>query len=422
MIYTPNFSKSNLFPGNNFASFKRNEVAQWILRDQKEEIRLRSSMALDSQESQLKWQRKSLFEKKKEEFKAANKRENDKRANSLKLLYESEETKWKKEIELLVQRNSGSFKPDLLQKVEKFRLQKEQNRVEFVAAQKERQLRESSDELRLVNSRVNALKTLTQNDLLMMEKQKRMQSQFHENIVFAEAFKREGDRLEKLEQSHLSERKRTMEASNLILGLQRNSNEEQRRKEREMKLLENKMMKEQWEEQLRKSQAQEKEQKELFKAMSASLMQKNREEQEKKRKELEMEKEKEKQAVFEVLEREKRLLELDRLKAAEKRQDTLSFMMNVGVRNNQRNELNREIENYQNEEMRKKEKMEDEKWRREDLKRIERMHDVYEQRASLLWKKSKKTERSNWWGSIIQRKQKETRKKLKKKRKEKGKD
>lgn len=76
---------------------------------------------------------------------------------------------------------------------------KEQDRKEFAESQYERRFRDNADELRKVESNFNELQAVAYRNMQMVEKQKLLEQQYNEEMIFAQLYGRDIKRKERAE-------------------------------------------------------------------------------------------------------------------------------------------------------------------------------------------------------------------------------
>ena len=142
------------------------------------------------------------------------------RRDRLNDLLQNENEQFKKEIEGL-EETPLQVRERMLKRVYELKQMKEENRKKFVEAQLEKKFENEADELRKVDADFKELKTVYERNIQMLEKQKAMEEQFEEEMIYADLYKRDIKQKEKQEQEVLKEIKKKVEDRNQILALQK---------------------------------------------------------------------------------------------------------------------------------------------------------------------------------------------------------
>lgn len=170
----------------------------------------------------------------------ANERLEERREN-LAMLLRNEQEDFKIEIAGL-EETPEQVRDRMLRRVHELKQRKEASRKVFVEEQLEKKFENEADELRKVDADFKELKTVHQRNIQMMEKQKAMEEQFREEMIYADLYKRDIKHKEKVEQEVLKQQKKKVEDRNMILALQKMSQEEREKKEIELDNIEKQML------------------------------------------------------------------------------------------------------------------------------------------------------------------------------------
>lgn len=109
----------------------------------------------------------------------------------------------------------------MLKRVNLLKQKKEEERKKFVEEQFEKKFENEADELRKVDADFKELKTVYERNIQMMEKQRNMEQQFNEEMIYAELYKRDIKQKEKQEQEVLHKQKKKVDDRNQILAVQK---------------------------------------------------------------------------------------------------------------------------------------------------------------------------------------------------------
>lgn len=165
----------------------------------------------------------------------------DQRRIRLRQLYNSEFAQWQKELED-IQDNPTKMKQRMIDTVTRLREEKEKLRTEFVKEKLEQQFREGADELRKVDSTIREHGTTYERDIQMMEKQKQLRQKFEEEMIYADLWKRDIARKEKVERQKEEAQRKKVDERNQILGRQLQTMELQKQEVNMKKDLEKEML------------------------------------------------------------------------------------------------------------------------------------------------------------------------------------
>lgn len=142
------------------------------------------------------------------------------RRDKLNALLQAENAEYKQEIENM-EETPAQVRERMLKRVQMLKQMKEEERKKFVEGQLEKKFEMEADELRKVDADFKELKTVYERNIQMMEKQKSLEEQFNEEMIYAELYKRDIKKKEKQEQEVLLNQRKKVEERNKILALQK---------------------------------------------------------------------------------------------------------------------------------------------------------------------------------------------------------
>jgi len=305
---------------------------------------------------------------------------------NLKALLDKENEQYKNEIRNL-EDTPEQVREKMIARVTELRAQKESERQQEVAEKLDRRFREGADELRKVESEINELKNMHLRNIQMQEKHHLMEQQYHEDMIYAELWKRDMMRKAQKEQEEVVDRKRKNEERNVVLGWQKEENEKVRHSEAERVEAEKRMLKENWQLEAERQRQLELRTFEMNKQLNNELFDHNIAQRAIKDEITRKEKETDKQMVDNIVNRE---IMLDHLEAEYKerqKRETREFLLNFKNRTNELHTQEAELERLIKEEMDQQYRKQQEQWKKEEDARIKLMYQVYDSRASDLQRK-----------------------------------
>jgi len=282
---------------------------------------------------------------------------------NLKALLDRESEQYKNEIRNL-QDTPEQVREKMIARVTELRAQKEAERQQEVAEKLDRRFREGADELRKVESEINELKNMHLRNIQMQEKHHLLEQQYHEDMVYAELWKRDMMRKAQKEQEEVVERKRKNEERNVVLGWQKEENEKVRYSEAERVEAEKRMLKENWQLEAERQRQLEQRTFEINKQLNNELFDHNIAQRAIKDEITRKEKESDKQMVDNIVNRE---IMLDHLEAEYKerqKRETREFLLNFKNRTNELHTQEAELERLIKEEMDKQYRKQQEQWKK----------------------------------------------------------
>jgi len=296
-------------------------------------------------------------------------------------LLEAENEQYKNEIKGL-EDTPEQVRQKMIKRVEELRAQKEAQRQAEVSEKLERRFREGADELRKVDSELNELKNMHLRNIQMMEKHQLMEQQYHEDMIYAELWKRDMLRKSQKEREEIEERRRKNEERNVVLGWQKEENSKIRQLELARIEAEKQMLKENWKDEEERQRELERRTFEINKELNRELYEHNIAQRAIKDNLIRTEKESDKKMVEDIVSREKMLDYLEREYKERQKKETRDFLLNFKNRTNELHTQEAELEKLINEEMERQHRKQQEQWKKEEDARIKLMYEVYDSRAA----------------------------------------
>lgn len=124
------------------------------------------------------------------ELKAQFEARNFERKLKLKHLYDQESRMYEEEIRRL-RPTAEQVKQSMIERVKQLKSQREFRRQEDVAEKLDRRFMDSADELRKVGTDIKEMKIKHERDIQMLEKQKKLEQQYAEEMIYAELWRRD---------------------------------------------------------------------------------------------------------------------------------------------------------------------------------------------------------------------------------------
>jgi len=301
--------------------------------------------------------------------------------HKLKDLLDRENDQYKFEIRNL-EDTPEQVREKMVARVTELRAQKEAERQQEVAEKLDRRFREGADELRKVESEINELKNMHLRNIQMQEKHHLMEQQYHEDMIYAELWKRDMLRKAQKEQEEIEDKRRKNQERNVVLGWQKEENTKVRQSEQERIEAEKRMLKENWELEAQRQRELERRTFETNKELNNELFEHNIAQRAIKDELMRREKTSDKQMVDNIVNREKMLDHLEAEYRERQKRETREFLLNFKNRTNELHTQEAELERLVHEEMEKQYRKQQEQWKKEEDARIKLMYQVYDSRAA----------------------------------------
>lgn len=186
--------------------------------------------------------------------KAFERQTNDRRAK-LKALYDMEEANFAQEMKGL-RMTPEQVKQNMLSRVQELKQHRESARLKEVEEKLDRRFKDQADELRLVDTKIKEMKTKHEQDIQMLEKHRKMEDQYAEEMIYAELWRRDMEQKKKIEELKVQEAIKRNNDRNLILAEQIRDLDRKRQGEEFLKQDERGMLKQQWAEELNRQREQ----------------------------------------------------------------------------------------------------------------------------------------------------------------------
>lgn len=315
-----------------------------------------------------------------------NMMENQIEARRLKLkqLYDTEEKVWEDEIRKLRLTNE-QIKQGMIERVEELKKKREAARTSDVEARLERRFREGEDSLRKIESSIKENLIANDLELQVMEKHKKMERDFDEEMFYAALWDRDRKNKETAERLKEEHKKKINDNRNHILGLQAQDLKDFKENEKAEKLKEQEMLKEQWAQENNGQKDKEAEEAALYRRLNADIREQNNLYKKMKDDEAALIKELDKKMVLDKIEQEKILDQLDLEKKQAYAEETRKFLLNFKNRADEAKQNQDLLDNLLQQEVDKQYMKQKEQWDREEAARIKLMHEVYDDRANSLY-------------------------------------
>jgi len=142
------------------------------------------------------------------------------RRDRLNEVLQAENEAYKKEIENM-EETPLQVRERMLKRVQLLKQMKEEDRKKYVEEKLEKKFENEADELRKVDADFKELKTVYERNIQMMEKQKNMEEQFNEEMIYADLYMRDIKMKEKQEQEVMKQQRKKIEDRNKILAMQK---------------------------------------------------------------------------------------------------------------------------------------------------------------------------------------------------------
>lgn len=232
------------------------------------------------------------------------------RRQKLKALYDAEENQFAQEMRGLRQ-TPEQVKQGMLERVHELKQKREVARLKEVEEKLDRRFKDQADELRLVDSKIKEVKTKHEQDIQMLEKHKKMEEKYVEDMIYAELWRRDIENKKRIEEEKVREAMRKNNDRNLILAEQIKDLDQRQRMESTLKHSEKQMLKEQWAHEMNRQREQQLEEFRVNKQLNNDIHTHNIEQKRIKKIEDDKIKGQDKQMVDEIVFKEKMLDQLE---------------------------------------------------------------------------------------------------------------
>lgn len=200
-------------------------------------------------------QRNQFQRQRVDELRKAFERQTNDRRTKIKALYDREEAQFGQEMKGL-RLTPEQVKQGMLTRVQELKQHRETARLKEVEEKLDRRFKDQADELRLVDSKIKEMKTKHEQDIQMLEKHRKMEEQYSEEMIYAELWRRDMDQKRKMEEIKVQEAIKKNNDRNLILAEQIRDIDRKRQTDDFMKHDERGMLKQQWSEELNRQREQ----------------------------------------------------------------------------------------------------------------------------------------------------------------------
>ena len=125
-----------------------------------------------------------------EQLRAEFERKSAMRRAKLKELYDKEDAQYEEEVRRM-RPSADQIKQRMIEKVNQIKRDKQAMRAREVQAKLDRRFKDGADELRKIDSEINEFKTKHERDVQMIEKQKKLEREYAEEMIYAELWRRD---------------------------------------------------------------------------------------------------------------------------------------------------------------------------------------------------------------------------------------
>lgn len=256
-------------------------------------------------------QRNQFQRQRVDELRKTFERQTNERRTKLKALYDREEAEYAQEMKSL-RPTHEQIKQNMLSRVQELKQHREQARLKEVEEKLDRRFKDQADELRLVDTKIREMKTKHEQDIQMLEKHKKMEEQYVEEMIYAELWRRDMEQKKKIEEIKVQEAIKKNNDRNMILAEQIKDLDKKRFEDNFLKNDERSMLKQQWTEELNRQREQHLEEMRVNKQLNHDIHVHNIEQKRIKQIEDEMIKNQDKKMVEDIVYKEKMLDQLDK--------------------------------------------------------------------------------------------------------------
>jgi hypothetical protein len=240
-------------------------------------------------------------------------KQTNERRSKLKALYDQEEVMYAQEMKGL-RMTPEQVKQNMLSRVQELKQHRETARLKEVEEKLDRRFKDQADELRLVDTKIKEMKTKHEQDIQMLEKHKKLEDQYMEEMIYAELWRRDMEQKKKIEEQKIHDAIKKNNDRNLILAEQIRELDKKRNTESHLKQDEKGMLRQQWNEELNRQREQHLEEIRVNKQLNHDIHAHNIEQKRIKKIEEDLIKDQDKRMINDTVYREKMLdqLEMDR--------------------------------------------------------------------------------------------------------------
>ncbi|KAM3135735.1 hypothetical protein pb186bvf_012132 [Paramecium bursaria] len=312
----------------------------------------------------------------------AQSRKNERKEKLSQLLaYEHEQ--YKQEILAMVE-TPEQVKERMIKQVQELKARKEAERSKFADSQNERRFREQADELRQVNLNFNELQAVAYRNMQMIEKQKLLEDQYEEEMIYAELYKREIQKKERLEREKEIIQKQKLDERNQVVAVQQQLNHQNKQKTQQEIEQEKAMLRQEWQKDNERFKQAQNQYNQYKKEVHHEIAINNEQQKQFKQQQKQVEKIEDKEMVKQVLEREEAQARMEHAERQRQKEETRQFLLNFKNRTNEYSANDQLKEKLINEENQRQWEAREAVWKKEDDARVKLMYEVYDQRANNL--------------------------------------
>ena len=269
----------------------------------------------------------------------------------------------------------------MAKKLFEFKKQRQEEKRQLVGQALEKRMRETTDDLRLADSKFYTQQCALEREEQLRDKRRRKEKEIFEEMLFAKLWDIDmKKKIEREQKEKLDKEERVKETMDII-SWQNKSKVEQDKIEKEKAEQEKKMLNEIWKVEEEKERESERQKLLLNKERNLELIRHNQMEKEIRDLEDAKEKERDKMLLQMALDREQALQDLEVKEREERRREAKELQVHYKQQSDDQQREDAMIEYLTQIEEEKQRKIQEDKWRKEDEARIQLLREVYESRA-----------------------------------------
>lgn len=262
-----------------------------------------------------------------------------------------------------------------------FKQQRQEERKQQVEQALEKHMRETTDDLRLADSKFYTQQCAIEREQQLKEKRKKREQEIFEEMLFAKLNEIDLKKKVEREQKEKREKEQRVKETMDIINWQTKTKKDQDRLGKDKEEAEKSMLNQFWQIESEKEKEMERQKMLLNKERYLELIRHNQMEKEIKDLEKVKEKERDKMLLQMALDREQALQDLERQEKDERRKEAKELQEHYKQQSDDQQREEAMIEYMTRIEEEKQRKIQDDKWRKEDEARIQLLREVYESRA-----------------------------------------
>lgn len=314
------------------------------------------------------------------QLKSEKERDLESRRRKLAAKLQAEEAVYQKEFNDNLE-TPEQVRQQMAKKLFEYKKQRQEERKQQVDQALEKHMRETTDDLRLADSKFYTQQCALEREEQLKEKRKRKEQEVFEEMLFAKLWDIDMKKKIEREQREKREKEERVKETMDIISWQNKSKAEHDKAEKQKVEQEKQMLNELWKLEEDKEKETERQRLLLNKERNLELIRHNQLEKEVKDLEEQKEKERDKMLLQMALDRENALHNLEVQEKEERRRDAKELQEHYKQQSDDQQREEAEIEYLTQLEEEKQRKIQEDKWRKEDEARIQLLREVYESRA-----------------------------------------